>query len=100
MRETWVPSLGWEDSQEEGMATHPTILARRIPMDSPWGCIESDTTERFNTAHKAFKGAYVLYFQTMNFDINSSGDLPGEPDGMRQKESVPFQDFQIWETCT
>ena len=33
MRETWVPSLGWEDSLEEGTATHSSILARRIPMD-------------------------------------------------------------------
>ena len=27
MRETWVPSLGQEDAQEEGMATHSSILA-------------------------------------------------------------------------
>ena len=27
----WVRSLGWEDSLEEGMATHPRILAWRIP---------------------------------------------------------------------
>ena len=33
MRETWVESLGWEDPLEEGMATHSTILAWRIPMD-------------------------------------------------------------------
>ena len=33
MRETWVPSLGWEDSLEEGMATHSSILAWRIHMD-------------------------------------------------------------------
>ena len=33
MRETWVPSLGWEDALEEGMATHTSILAWRIPMD-------------------------------------------------------------------
>ena len=33
MREIWVPSLGWEDPQEEGMATHSSILAWRIPMD-------------------------------------------------------------------
>ena len=32
MRETWVPSLGWEDPLEEGMATHSSILAWRIPM--------------------------------------------------------------------
>ena len=45
MQETWVLSLSWEDPLEEGMATHPSILAWRIPMDrgawqepySPWG---------------------------------------------------------------
>ena len=33
MKETWVRSLGGEDSLEEGMATHSSILAWRIPMD-------------------------------------------------------------------
>ena len=33
LQETWVWSLGWEDSLEEGMATHSSILAWRIPMD-------------------------------------------------------------------
>jgi len=33
MQETWVPSLGWEDPLEEGMATHSSILAWRIPRD-------------------------------------------------------------------
>ena len=32
-RETWVPSLGWEDPLEEGMGTHSSILVWRIPMD-------------------------------------------------------------------
>ena len=27
VRETWVPSLGWEDPLEEGMVTHFSILA-------------------------------------------------------------------------
>ena len=31
--ETWVQSLGLEDPLEEGMATHYSILAWRIPMD-------------------------------------------------------------------
>ena len=41
--ETWVRSLGWEDPLGEGMATHSSILAWRIPMDRslagyrPWG---------------------------------------------------------------
>ena len=33
VRETWVQSLGWEDVLEEGMSTHSSILAWRIPMD-------------------------------------------------------------------
>ena len=49
MQETWEKSLGWEDPQEEGMATHSSILACRIPMDrsledySPQDHKESDT---------------------------------------------------------
>ena len=33
MPEIWVRSLDWEDPLEEGMATHSSILAWRIPMD-------------------------------------------------------------------
>ena len=33
MQKTWVPCLGGEDPLEEGMATHSSILAWRIPMD-------------------------------------------------------------------
>ena len=33
MWETWVRSLGWEDTLEEGTATHSKLLAWRIPMD-------------------------------------------------------------------
>ena len=37
MQKTWVRSLSWEDSLEEGMATHSSIPAWRIPMDrSAW----------------------------------------------------------------
>ena len=58
MWETKVQSLGWEDPLEEGMATHSSILAWRIPMDTgalegcgPWGHKELDTTEWLST-HK------------------------------------------------
>ena len=33
MWKTCVRFLGWEDALEEGMATHSSILAWRIPMD-------------------------------------------------------------------
>ena len=31
MQETWVQSLGWEDPLEEEIASHSSILIRRIP---------------------------------------------------------------------
>ena len=44
---TWVQSLGWEDSlEEEGMATHSSVLGWRIPWtEEPGGlqCMQSDT---------------------------------------------------------
>ena len=33
MQRTWVRYLGWEDPLEEGMATHSSILARKIPIN-------------------------------------------------------------------
>ena len=31
MQETWVQSLGWEDTLEKGKATHSSILTWKIP---------------------------------------------------------------------
>ena len=52
MRETWVQSLGWEDSLEKEMATHSSTPALKIPWTEelgagyyPWGRKESGTTE-------------------------------------------------------
>ena len=41
MWETWVPSLGWEDPLEKGMATHSSILAWRIPWTEETGGLQS-----------------------------------------------------------
>ena len=41
LRETWVGSLGWEDSLEKGMATHSSILAGRIPWTEEPGGLQS-----------------------------------------------------------
>ena len=47
MQETWVRSLGWEDLLEEGMATHCSFLAWRIPMDR--GARHNQRLEHINT---------------------------------------------------
>ena len=54
MRETCVQSRGRADPPEKEMATHSSVLAWQIPWTeepagySPWGCNESDTTERLH----------------------------------------------------
>ena len=59
MQQTWVHSLGQEYPLEEGMATHSSILAWRIPMDREawWATVhgghkELDMTERLSTAQR------------------------------------------------
>ena len=52
IQETQLQSLDQEDPLEKSIATHSSILARRIPWTeepvgySPWGHTESDTTEQ------------------------------------------------------
>ena len=46
MRETWVQSLGREDALEEDMATHPSILAWRIPWTEEAGGLQSMGSQR------------------------------------------------------
>ena len=55
MWETWVQSLGCEDPLEEGIASHASILAWRIPwteepggLYSPWDHKELDMTEQLS----------------------------------------------------
>ena len=46
MRETWVPSLGREVPLEKEMATHSSILARRIPWTEEPGGLQSMGSQR------------------------------------------------------
>ena len=45
MQETQVQPLGWEDPLEEGMATHSSILAWRIPCRGTWRATVHGVTE-------------------------------------------------------
>ena len=48
-RETWVQSLGWEGPLEEGMATHPSVLAWRVLMDRGAGQARVHGVEKSQT---------------------------------------------------
>ena len=78
MWETWVWFLGWEDPLEEGMATHSSILAWRIPKDKGawWATVhgghkELDMTERLST--------HTYFFRMASFKLGNlaTGFLPG-----------------------
>ena len=47
MQETWVQSLGQEDTLEKGMATHSSILAWKIPWTEEPGRLQSVGSRRF-----------------------------------------------------
>ena len=46
MQETWIQSLGWEDPQGNGMATHSSILSWGIPWTEEPGGLQSIGLQR------------------------------------------------------
>ena len=46
MQETWVQSLGWEDTLEKGTATHFSILVWEIPWTEEPGRLQSIGLQR------------------------------------------------------
>ena len=46
VQEIWVQFLGWEDPLEEGMATHSSSLAWRIPWTEEPGGLQSIGSHR------------------------------------------------------
>ena len=64
MQETWVLSLGGEDSLEKGMATHSSILAWRIPWTEELGRLQSSRVEnswtRLSNQHFHFHFTFTI----------------------------------------
>ena len=56
MQETWVKSLGQEDTLERGMAIHSSILAWKIPWTEEPGRLQSMGSQRVrhNSATNTF----------------------------------------------
>ena len=46
MQETWVQAPGWEDPLQQGMATHSSFLAWRIPWTEELGRLQSIGSQR------------------------------------------------------
>ena len=63
MQDTWVRSLGREDLLEEGMATHSSILAWRIPMDRGtwWAVVHGVAKSRTRLNDEAHTRHMLIY---------------------------------------
>ena len=61
MREPWVQSLGQEDLLEKEMATHSSVLARKIPWMEEPGTLQSMGPKEWDTAERLH-----FHFQNQN----------------------------------
>ena len=91
MQDTWVRSLGWEDPLEEGVATHSSILAWRIPWTKERGRLQSIGSQSWTRLshypqlslklllylpHLGCRGCY--WFITGAIDLQRGGSWAGQ----------------------
>ena len=62
MQETWVRSLGREDTLEKGKAAHPSILAWRIP----WTVLSMGSTEPLSLSNSSKQQRPMEAVQTVS----------------------------------
>ena len=65
LQDVWIRSLGWEDPLEEGMATHSSILAWKIPWTEEPGGLQSTGLQRvghdWTTEHAYHFPQFYIY---------------------------------------
>ena len=54
MQDTWLQSLGGENSLEKGMATHSSILAWKIPWTEDPGGLQSMESQESDMAEQLY----------------------------------------------
>ena len=102
--ETWVQSLGWEDPLEEGMATHSSILAYRIPMDreAQWDTVhevtESDTTEWLSSSTFSPKIAHLLEKEMATHSCTVAQKIPCMEEFRKRQPTGSQSVRQVWVT--
>ena len=87
MQETWVGSLGWEDSLEKEMATHSCTLAWRIPWTEEPGKLQSTGSLSWT---RLSNFTFTFHFHALEKEMATHSSvlawrIPGteEPDGLQ-----------------
>ena len=70
MQEAWVQSLGQEDPLEKGMATHSSILARKISWTEEPGGLQSAGLQRAGHTEQL---TLKLYYQFSFYIYGAAG---------------------------
>ena len=65
VQEMRVWSLGWEDPLEEGMATHSSILAQRIPLTEEPGGLQSIGSQRVGHDWRNIPCTHIKYHKNL-----------------------------------
>ena len=91
MQETWVPSLGWEDPLEKGMATHSSILAWRTPVH---GLAKS--RQRLSSFH--LLSPYFFFFLTIPSSAQKCyiHNSMFKTSSFENKFTVPLSQLEPW----
>ena len=66
MWETWIRSLGWEDTLEKEVATHFSILAWKIPWTEEPGNLQTMAPQRVWTQQSDFHFFDTLHNLSLN----------------------------------
>ena len=97
-QETWVQSLGREDPLEEGMATHPSILAWKISRTEEPGGLQSMGSQRIghDWATNTLTLSLAMYNLIFPLVLNLESSL-GSPQVFSEQASCPGSSvaFQI-----
>ena len=72
LKRCWVPSLSQEDPLEEGMATHPGILAREIPWTEEPGGLQSMGLKRVRHDYINLAEHTIVITTTTTFNVGET----------------------------
>ena len=93
--------MGGEDPLEEGLATHSSIVAWRIPQRSlvgysPWVCKESDTTEGLSTASPNVVQKCIISFIFTAALMGGMTETPSSPFSLNNTPSDVYLAIAMW----
>ena len=71
-----VQIMGWEDPPEEGMATHSSILAWRIPWSEEPGGLQSTGSQRIRHDWSELAHMYIDTERTGRMDVSQRAGVP------------------------